>query len=151
MFQNTASSLEEAPYKKIVSSLTTSGNSPEGLLSTLDSYGIDWHVSEEGNLFIRYWQIGAEDFVPPEKAAEIRANIEPNHEHKELDWLSSNLQRLHIQYPDRWVAISDNEVIEVANTLDELIQRLSGGDRPFITFIPSEPLVWDFAYGNQNF
>jgi hypothetical protein len=136
------------PDKTFISSLSTSGASPEDILKNLDTYDIDWYVSEAGDLYIRTWQIGAEDFVSSEKASEIRADAEFTHEHNELDWLSSNFQRVRDQYPDRWVAISGNEVIEAADTLDELIQRLPEDEKPFVIFIPSEPVVWDFAYGN---
>lgn len=140
--------VKEPISETIVSSLATSGKTPEENLDSLSSFDIKWHISETGALWIKYWQVGAEDFVPPEKAMEIRSLEEPEQEHRELDWLSVNLQLLRDQYPDRWVAISNNEVIEAANTLNELIQILPENVSPFITFIPSEPVVWDFAYGN---
>lgn len=148
MPDTTTDVVEELISKTIVSSLATSGKTPEEILDSLSSYNIEWHISEKGALLYKCWQVGAEDFVSPEKAMEIRSIEEPKQEHRELDWLSVNLQHVRDQYPDRWVAISNNEVIEAANTLNELIQILPENVSPFITFIPSEPVVWDFAYGN---
>ena len=40
---------------------------------------------------IKYWQIGAEDFVSPEQAAIIRSDRPSPEQGDELDWLSKNL------------------------------------------------------------
>ena len=148
MLPTTTDVERELNFKTIVSSLPTSGKTPEEIIYSLNSYYIEWHISETGALWIKHWQVGGEDFISPEKAIEIRSLEEPKQELRELDWLSANLQHVRDQYPDRWVAISNNEVIEAANTLSELIQILPENVSPFITFIPSEPVVWDFAYGN---
>ena len=142
----TTDAVGEPISETIVYSLATSGKTPEEIFA-LSPFDIKWHISETGALWMKSWQV-LEDFVTPEKAMEIRFLEEPEQEHRELDWLSVNLQLLRDQYPDRWVAISNNEVIEAANTLNELIQILPENVSPFITFIPSEPVVWDFAYGN---
>jgi hypothetical protein len=134
---------------EIISSLTASGKSPDEILDALSSVEIDWYLAEKGDLFIKTWQIGAEDFVTPEQAAEIRANQENMENSNELDWLSMNLDQLRRDYSNQWVAIFNNEVIESASNLNELINLLPENNRPLITFIPPEPIVWNFAYANE--
>ncbi len=59
-----------------------------------------------------------------------------------LDWLSRNLERLCDQYSNKWIAIRDEKVIASSQTVSELIQETKGIECPFITFLPSEPIIW---------
>lgn len=135
--------------KKILDSIATSGLPPEEILKRLDSYGIQWYVTEKGDLMIRYWQIGAEDFVPVERIARIRESQTVPAEASALEWLSGHLREVKADYADRWIAIIDNEVVADAESLPALLQKVHDAriENPFVTFIPAEPIIWSTAYG----
>ncbi|MBI4488427.1 MAG: hypothetical protein HY694_05035 [Deltaproteobacteria bacterium] len=135
--------------KKILESIVTSGLPPEEILKRLDSYGIQWYVTEKGDLMIRYWQIGAEDFVPVEHIARIRESQTVPAEASALEWLSGHLREVKADYADCWIAIIDNEVVADAETLPTLLQKVNdaGIENPFVTFIPAEAIIWSTAYG----
>lgn len=135
----------------VVSSTLTGAKSPEEILRTLDRFDIDWYVTEEGTLMIRYWQVGAEEFVSQEQVAIIRATRSSPKEGDELDWLGKNLQSIREQYGGRWVAIYRSEIVTSATNLPELMNQTSELDRPLITFIPEDPIVWTFTYACQGF
>lgn len=125
------------------------GISPEETLEALDRYGIESYISGEGTLFIRYWQVVAERFVSPERAAEIRiSQREPEHV-ANLDWLSSNMAELRRLYTGQWIAIAHGEVIASAPTLPELVEatEATGVASPFVTFMAEQETTWDMAYG----
>ena len=134
--------------RSIITSITTTtgAKSPEEVLEALSKFGIEWYLTEEGTLMIRYWQLGAEGFLSPEQAATIRSANPTPPESNELDWLSKNLQDVLRSYPGRWIAIYLNKIATAAETLPELMNQLSGIDKPFITFIPRDPVVWTFTY-----
>ena len=135
--------------KTILSLISTSGTkSPEEFLEALDKIGIEWYVTEKGTLMIKYWQIGAEDFVPSEQAAVIRSDRPSPDQGDELDWLSKNLPNVRGRYGGQWVAVYNNEIIAAAHDLPDLIRQIGGFDRPLITFIPAEPVVWTFTYAS---
>lgn len=119
---------------------------PERLLTLLDKFGVDWYVSEEGTLLVKYWQISAEDFVPPEKALVIRSNMPAPSQSNNLDWLSKNLENVRAEYGGRWVAIADERVVAAASDLSQLLSQISEYEEPFITFISPEPVIWTFTY-----
>jgi len=139
--------------KKILESIVTSGLPPEEILKRLDSYGIQWYVTEKGDLMIRYWQIGAEDFVPVERIARIRESQTVPAEASALEWLGGHLREVKADYADRWIAIMDNEVVADAESLPALLQKVHDAriENPFVTFIPAEPIIWSTAYGLQGF
>lgn len=134
--------------ESIISSIPTGSKSPEEILKALDKFGVEWYVTEEGTLMIRYWQIGAESFVPQEKAATIRSTRPSPGESDELDWVSKNLENIRQLYGGQWVAVHGNEIVAAAASLPDLMTLITDFDRPFITFIPSEPIVWTFAYAS---
>jgi len=135
--------------KTIVRLISTSGTkSPKEFLETLDKFGIDWYVTEEGTLMIKYWQIGAEDFVPSEQAAIIRSERPSPEQGDELDWLSKNLPNVRGRYSGQWIAVYNNEIVAAAPDFPDLIRQIGGFDRPLITFIPAEPVVWTFTYAS---
>jgi hydroxymethylpyrimidine pyrophosphatase-like HAD family hydrolase len=137
------------PTGEVLRSIISSGKPPEEVLSTLDQWGIDWYVTEGGALMIKSWQVAAKDFVDPEKASEIRST-RPLNNSTQLDWLSKNLEKLRQKYGNRWIAIDGEKVVGDGQTVSELIQKTKAIDRPFITFIPSEPIVWTLVYGNEK-
>lgn len=138
------------PIKQVVDSIVTSNLPPEELLKSLDSYGIDWYLTDAGDLMIRYWQIGADNFVPAERVGRIQAGRELPSQAYALEWLSAHLPDLRTKYAGQWIAVIDNQVAVFAKTLPELLQqvRASGLQNPFITQIPASPLVWNTAYAN---
>lgn len=120
-------------------------------LDTLDRFGTESFVTEEGDLWIKFWEIEAEDFVSPEHAAVIRSKrIAPEGTDK-LDWLSKNLTHIRSQYGGQWVAIHSNAVVAAALNLSHLMDQIAEYDRPLITFIPAESVVWTFTYAHQKF
>jgi hypothetical protein len=140
--------------KTIVSlAVSTGAKSPEEalkVLERLDKIGIESFVTEVGDLLIRYWTVGAQGFVSPEHAAVIRSKRPSPEGTDRLDWLSKNLTLIRSQYGGQWVAIYGNEVVAAAPNLRDLMNQVAGFDRPLITFIPSEPVVWTFTYANQR-
>lgn len=138
--------------KRIVESIVTSGIPPEEMLNRLDSYGIEWYLTERGRLFIRYWQICAEDFIRPEQIAEIRDNQNIPHEATALEWLSNQLSAIRAQYINCWIAIDNEQVVADADNLPALLEKIqdAGIETPFITFIPADPIIWNTAYDQQK-
>src|SRR3989304_6465844 len=85
-------------FKSVIESMSIEAQSPTELLSALDRIGIESYVTEEGHLIIRNWQIGAEDFVPPEQASIIRTSRHLPDQGDNMDWLSKNLQTIRQEY-----------------------------------------------------
>lgn len=137
--------------KEIVESFSTGSRSPEEVLARLDEFGISWHITDEGDLVIRYWQVVAEDFVPKEHVARIRASRSAPAEADSLEWVSRHMEELKARYGGQWVAIAGGEVVAFSPTVQGLIETLqeAGVQGPFITQIPAEPVVWRSAYGQQ--
>ena len=134
--------------KEIIESIVTRSLPPDEVLKRLDHYGIEWYVTEEGGLMLRYWQVGAEDFVPVEHVARIREGRPAPQEASALEWVSQHLPDLRAAYAGRWIAIANGEVIASAASLSELLEqtRGAGAEKPFITEIPAGPIVWNTAY-----
>lgn len=141
--------------KTIITSVAaTSANSPEEALQTLDRLNrarFESIVTEEGDLWIRYWQIGAENFVSAEHAAIIHFKRPFPEQTDNLEWVSKNLQDIHRQYGGQWIAVYNNSIVAASPTLPDLLNRITELDRPFITFIPAETVVWTFIYAHQKF
>ena len=137
-----------AQTKEIRDAIVTDGFSPEEILQRLDSWEVEWHLTERGDLMIRYWQVAAEDFVPVEHVGRIQEGRESPRAMNELEWLSENLPSLTSTYPGQWIAIVDGEVIASATTLPGLLEKAHdiGAQTPFITEIPAEPIIWSTAY-----
>jgi len=124
----------------------TSAKSPEETLEMFDRIGLEPFVTEEDDLLVRIWAVAAEDFVPREEAAIIRAKRATSEKSDDLDWLGKNLAVVRGQYASEWIAVHEGEVIDHAPALPELLGRISEFDRPLITFIPAEPVTWTFTY-----
>jgi hypothetical protein len=133
-------------FKSVIESLSIEAQSPTELLSALDRRGIESYVTEEGHLMIRYWQIGAEDFVPPEQASIIRTSRRPTDQGDNMDWLSKNLQTICQEYGGKWVAVYNERIVASSFTLPDLMNQIEEYDRPLITLIPAEPVIWKFTY-----
>jgi len=134
--------------RDIIASTTTSAKSPQEFLEALTRFDIDWHVSEEGALMIKYWQIAAEGFVSPEQAGIIRSTKQSPDQSDELDWLSKNLDSVRQDYANQWVAICGNRIVAAATDLPDLMSQIIEFDKPFITFISSDQVVWNFTYAS---
>jgi hypothetical protein len=138
---------------KTILQSVTSGLPPEEILKTLESYGIEWYVTQKGDLIIRYWQVGAEDFIPTERIATIRETQPVPPEASTLEWLSGHLKEIKARYNNRWIAVLDNEVVADAENLPVLLQQVHDANikNPLVSFIPEEPTIWATAYGHQDF
>lgn len=138
--------------KSYTDSLTTSGSPQEEFLKHLDRLGIEWHISEEGTLWFRYWQIDAKDFVPVERVAQLRKGEKDFREVDMMDWISRHLPELEKQYAGKWIAVFDCEVIAASTSISEVLEevRALGIENPFVTQIPAQPTVWTTAYAQQG-
>lgn len=143
---NTAMSVGEA-VKNILRSGVTGGESPEDILRHLDSCGIEWHVTEEGTLMIRCWQIGAEGFVSPEQVGTIASGHPVLTDGPALQWVSRNLEGLRQRYGGEWIAVAGSQVVAHAQNLSDLLVLIPpAAERPFVTQIPAAPIVWHTTY-----
>ncbi|MCK4792337.1 MAG: hypothetical protein KAV87_51885 [Desulfobacteraceae bacterium] len=142
----------ETMKNQFVESVGTSGSTPEEMLDQLDSYGIEWHLTEEGDLWIKYWQVGAEKFVPAEYVAKLQGNRTVNNETTALEWMSKQLPELEKEYSGKWIAVVDNQVAAASDNLPDLLQQVQklAIEHPFITEIPARPLIWATAYAYQG-
>lgn len=136
--------------RKVVDSVPTEATSSKEILSHLDRLGIEWDVTETGALGIKYWQL-LSGFVSEEDAAVIRANHPSPPEGSKMNWLSQHLQLMQERYAGKWIAVGDNEIVASAPTLPELLSLIGDMDKPLVTFMPAEPIVWTFTYGIQGF
>lgn len=138
--------------KTIVESIATSSLPPEEILQQLDSCGIEWYPTEQGDLIIRYWQVVGEGFVSPEHVGRIQIGRQAPEEAPALEWVSRNLADLTARYAGQWVAVAGNGVIASAPTLPDLLRQAHalGVEGPFVTQIPTGPVVWTTAYARQG-
>ncbi len=136
----------------IIESLVTSGLPVKDILRQLESFGVEWYVTEQGDVMVKYWQVGAEGLVPPEHVANIRASQSVPAAAGVLEWLSANLDDLRARYSGQWVAIVDHQVIASAPDIVTLICATADleGVTPFITQIPADPVVWHTAFSNRD-
>jgi hypothetical protein len=79
---------------------------------------------------------------------EKNASAVPLLETQTSQWLMQHLSELQERFAGQWVAIVENRVALSAATLPELLQRIREASihRPFITQIPTGPILWDTAY-----
>lgn len=136
------------PTKELIKSVVTSSLPPEEILERLDSYAIDWYLTDEGDLMIRYWHVGAEDFVPVEHVATVRAGRTIPSEARALEWLSRHLREIRTRHAGQWIAIATDRVVAASTTLPDLLQQVRelGITEPFITEMPVERVIWTTAY-----
>lgn len=138
-------------YSRDISTLIAGAGTKAEVLDMLDKFGIEWHVSNEGDLIVKMWKVAAENFVPKEQVGIIMSRkAAPCPQETELEWLSRNLDTLKRDYSGQWIAICDGAVVSAAPDLPVLMQNLRGYDNPFITQIPGEPVVWKLTYGLQE-
>lgn len=141
----------KSSINNIIASTSNDSKTPEEALDALAKIGVDCYITREGTLMYRYWQVGTTGFVSPEKAAIIRSTRESPEQSDKLDWLSENLQSIQQDYAGQWVAIYENRIVASANDLPSLMNQITQLDKPFITFIPADEIVWNFAYAIKKF
>ena len=141
----------ESP-KIMIDFAVTSDRPPKEILNQLDSFGIEWYVTDLGNLMIRSWQIAAENFVPAERIAEIRQTHAVPNDADALEWVSAHLEDLNKEYAGNWIAISNNAVVAASTTLQELLSLIEAQNiqNPFLTQVPQGPTIWETAYANED-
>lgn len=73
-----------------------------------------------------------EEVLPPDDLREI-----------EMKWLQNNHSNVAALYPGEWIAIDGPELVAHASDLPTLLRlsREAGHPNPFITAIPSEPVI----------
>ena len=128
-----------------IKSVSTGSMSPEGAIESLRSMGVECYVTTEGNLCMRYWQI-QENFVSREQAAAIRIGQPIPDQVDSLEWLSNNLQNIQRTHAGQWIAIYRNEIVASSVNPSEIMNQITEYDKPLVTFIPAEPVVWNFTY-----
>jgi hypothetical protein len=123
--------------------------SPDEVLTTLDKFNIEWHISDEGHLMIRTWQVVARDFVTKEQANRLRVARPTPRDADALGWLCGHLAELQSNYGGKWVSILGDRVVASASTVQDLMAELDrmGVTAPFVTQIPAEDVVWKTTYG----
>lgn len=138
--------------RNLIDAGITSASRPEDVLEQFRSCGIEWHITERGALWIKYWQIGAEDFVPIEQVAALREGGKINPEATALEWVSRNLNHLRSRYPGKWIAVEGGQIAAAADDISALMiqVREKGIEQPFITQIPADKVVWTTAYASQG-
>jgi hypothetical protein len=136
--------------RKTIDVVSTEGKSPEEIMAHLDRIGAKPYVTERGDLAIKIWHF-LEGFVPEEYAAVIRSTRSSPTEGDKMDWLSNNLQSIREKFAGQWIAVRDREIVASAPTLSELLPLIENMDKPLVTFMPEEPVVWTFTYGIQGF
>ena len=63
-----------------------------------------------------------------------------------LSWVAENIQSLMVQFGDEWIAVQDGVVVAHAKDCALLMPMLAGKGRSFITFVPKEYALQDYAY-----
>lgn len=137
------------PFKRFLESIPTSSVDPSEIVERLNSLDIEWWITDSGDLFIRYWQLGAEDFMPPEHVALVRAGQMPSPQADKLEWVSQQLDMLRAAHTGQWVAITDDGVVASAPDLAQLLTEIDALDadvEPFVTQIPEEAPIWNMTY-----
>ena len=129
-----------------------SGRPPEEILRQLDSIGIEWYVTNQGDLSIKAWQIAAENFIPAERVDEIRQGHVIPDDGDALEWVSANLKQLTSEYAGSWIAIKNNAVVAASTNLQELLGQIEAQSipNPFLTQVPAGPIIWETAYANKD-
>lgn len=128
----------------IVTSVST-GSTSSGEVALKRLWG-DTHDTAKGVLMFRCWQIAAENFVSPEQVVVVRIGQPSPEQGDKIEWLSNNLQDICREYGGQWVAVYSNEIVASALNLSDLMSHITKFDKPLVTFIPSEPVVWNFTY-----
>jgi len=136
--------------RKTIDAVSTGAKSHEEIIAHLDRIGAEPYVTEKGDLAIKIWHF-LEGFVPEEYAAVIRSTRSSPAEGEKMDWLSKNLQPIREKFAGQWIAVGDREIVASAPTLSELLALIGNMDKPLVTFMPVEPVVWTFTYGIQGF
>lgn len=148
---NSSPSTQSVATKEVIQSWVTGSLSPDEVLERLDSYQIEWFLVPKGDLMVKVWQIGAEDFVPTEQVARILDGRSIPSEASALAWVSQHLSELRETYAGKWIAVVGDRVVAASPSLPGLTEQFANMDvgTPFITEIPSQPVVWHTAYAKR--
>lgn len=143
---------EMMTIEKLIESVVISSSPPEEILKQFNTYGIEWHLTEKGDLLTKSWLISAENFVPAEHVMRLREVGKKHGEANALEWVSKHLSELRGEYPGKWIAVVDDQVAAASDSLLALMQQLHDQDieRPFITEIPARPVVWTTTYAYKR-
>ncbi len=131
-----------------IEQIISGSGSPEEVLKSLEKFGFEWHISEEGHSKIKSWTVAAEGFVTPAQAADIRASKPVNECGDDLDWLSKNLENVRAEFGNKWIAICENKIVGSSTSLPELIVQVEQFDKPLITFMTADQSTWTSIYAN---
>ena len=129
-----------------------SGRPPDEILRQLDSIGIEWYVTNQGDLSIKAWQIATENFIPAERVDEIRQGHVIPDDADSLEWVSANLEYLSREYAGSWIAVNDNMVVAASKNLANLLSSIETQQiqNPFLTQVPDGPIIWETAFANED-
>ena len=58
------------------------------------------------------------------------------------------MENVRLSYANKWIAIYEKSIVASAADLPNLMNQVRQFEKPFITFIPEEEIIWDFAYGS---
>lgn len=143
---------ETMTIEKLIESVATSSSTKEEILKQISTYGIEWHLTEQGDLWMKSWRLSAEDFVPAEHVMRLREVGKMHGEANTLEWVSKHLSELRREYPGKWIAVVDDQVADASDSLLALMQQLHDKniERPFITEIPAQPVVWTTTYAYKR-
>jgi hypothetical protein len=139
------------PTVGVIESAIASGIGAAQVLEQLGSLGIEWFVTEQGDLMIISWQVAAERFMAPEDVPLLQQPNAPDAD--PLNWVSAHLEELRAQYPGQWIAVVGAQVQAAAPTLPALLALVNaqGLQRPFVTQVPAGEVIWNMAYARQEF
>jgi hypothetical protein len=121
---------------------------PEEALAALREMGIEWYLTEGGDLMIKYWQVGAKGFIAAEHTAAIRMQQDRPPELSNLEWLSQHLNDLQQKYAGQWIAVEGDTVVATAPDIGGLLNQTKhlNIEKPFVTKIPLGDIVWQTAF-----
>jgi P2-related tail formation protein len=138
-----------APRIESITVPLAQGLGPQQVLEQLASLGVEYFVTEQGDLWIKSWQVAAERFVSPAEVPLLQQAGSPAAD--PLNWVSEHLEQLRAQYPGQWIAVVGNQVQAAAPTLPALLALVSaqGLQKPFVTQVPAGEITWTMTYARQ--
>jgi hypothetical protein len=136
--------------KAIIASSVAADSGYRQVLAQLESLGVEWFVTNQGDLMVKSWQVVSEGFVSPGEVPFIGQHAPP--EADPLNWVSAHLEELRAQYPGQWIAVVGNQIQAAAPTLPALLALVNaqGIQSPFVTQIPAGDITWNLTYAGQD-
>jgi hypothetical protein len=139
------------PTQIVIEQSLASGRGAHDALKQLDSLGIEWFVTDQGDLMTKTWRVVAARFVAPQDVPLIRQSHPP--EADALNWVSQHLADLRARFAGRWIAVEGGAVVADASTFPRLMKLLSkraAGAKPLITQITAEEPSWIVTYASHH-